>query len=156
MAAMPPALSPEQVIARFDDVIRLPADALVAAAPELGEELLLLGESVLESWLVAHNRQPTEARVEGFRLLGLHRRAAKGDPSFNACRETCRELVYYRNLVQAGPGHPDVAQRLRLEAMVARHLALFVSSKLEVAGFGEFCCSSRPLHAQDASSAESD
>jgi hypothetical protein len=29
--------------------------------------------------------------------------------------------------------------------MVARHLALFVGGKLEVAGLGEFCCASRPL-----------
>jgi hypothetical protein len=30
--------------------------------------------------------------------------------------------------------------------MVAKHLALFVGGKLETAGLGEFCCSSRPLH----------
>jgi hypothetical protein len=83
--------------------------------------------------------------VEGFRLLGLHRAGAKGDPSFNACRETCRELVYHRNLVRLDPANADTVRRLRLGAMVAKHLSLFVGGKLETAGLGEFCCSSRPL-----------
>jgi ferredoxin len=53
--------------------------------------------------------------------------------------------LYHRNLVCLDSVHPDTARRLRLAAMVARHLALFVGGKLEVAGLGEFCCSSRPL-----------
>ena len=48
------------------------------------------------------------------------------------------------------PAHPDTARRLRLGAMVARHLALFIGGKLEVAGLGEFCCSSRPLRQREA------
>ena len=54
---------------------------------------------------------PTRARVEGFRLLALHRQGAQGDPSFNACRETCRELVYHHNLVRARAGPSRAARR---------------------------------------------
>jgi hypothetical protein len=36
--------------------------------------------------------------------------------------------------------------------MVARHLALFVGGKLEVAGLGEFCCASTPVRAAEAPS----
>ena len=55
-------------------------------------------------------RRPT-ATVEGFRLLALHRQGARGDPSFNACRETCRELVYHRNCVlPRAPDADDVAR----------------------------------------------
>ena len=93
---------------------------------------------------------PTASKVEGFRLLALQRQGARGDASFNACRETCRELVYHRNLVRLDPAHVDTARRLRLGAMVARHLALFIGGKLEVAGLGEFCCSSRPLRQSEA------
>jgi len=32
-------------------------------------------------------------------------------------------------------------------AMIAMHLYLFVSGKLQSAELGEFCCSSRPLRA---------
>jgi hypothetical protein len=110
-------------------------------------ELLAAGEAILEHWLEAHGRVPTDTTREGFRLLALHRQAARDDPTFNACRETCRELVYHHNLVLDDPAHPDAARRLRLGARVARHLLLFVAGKLEVAGLGDFCCAARPLRA---------
>jgi hypothetical protein len=34
-----------------------------------------------------------------------------------------------------------------MAAMVANHLYLFVSGKMQVAELGDFCCSSKPLHA---------
>jgi hypothetical protein len=136
----------DAVAARLDAIIETGDATLADAAPELATELLELGEAVLVRWLAAHGAVPTWRSVEGFRLLALHRQAARGEPSFNACRETCRELVYHHNLIRLEPTHADVARRIRLGAMVARHLALFVGGKLEVAGLGEFCCSSRPLH----------
>jgi len=135
----------DDVIARLDALIAAPDATLLAAAPELADELVALGETILQAWLAAHDATPTTRTVEGFRLLALQRQGARGDASFNACRETCRELVYHRNLVCLEPAHPQTARRLRLAAMVARHLALFIGGKLEVAGLGEFCCSSRPL-----------
>lgn len=110
-------------------------------------ELLHLGEEILEHWIAAHDETPTDQTREGFRLLALHRQGAKGTPSFNACRETCRELVYHHNLITLEPDHPETAQRLAMAAMVANHLFLFVSGKMQVDQLGEFCCSSRPLHA---------
>lgn len=111
-------------------------------------ELLALGEQVLEHWVTARGGTPTRRAREGFRLLALHRQGARGEPAFNACRETCRELVYHYNLITMQPDHPETPQRLRLAAMVALHLYFFVGGKMEVAGLGEFCCSSRPLRAQ--------
>jgi len=63
------------------------------------DELLLLSEEVIEHWIVARADTPGDEKREGFRLLGLHRQGAKGDPSFNACRETCREIIYHYNLI---------------------------------------------------------
>lgn len=140
----------EDIAARLDWMIASPDATLVAAAPELADELLAGGEAIIEIWLSAHDAMPTTRTVEGFRLLALQRQGARGDASFNACRETCRELVYHRNLVRLEPTHTDTARRLRLGAMVARHLALFIGGKLEVAGLGEFCCSSRPLRQREA------
>jgi hypothetical protein len=134
---------------RLDTIIALPDAALAASAEDLAAELLAIGETALESWLTAKGRTPTDAKVEGFRLLALHRQGARGDPSFNACRETCRELAYAYNCVLAAPSGPDALRRLRLGAMVARHLVLFIDGKLETAGLGEFCCSARPLRARD-------
>ncbi len=135
---------------RLDTIIALPDAALAASAEDIAAELLAIGETALESWLTAQGKTPTDGHVEGFRLLALHRQGARGDPSFNACRETCRELAYAFNCVAAAPTGPDAPRRLRLGAMVARHLVLFIDGKLETAGLGEFCCSARPLRAQDS------
>jgi len=139
----------DSILAAIDEMAEMSGDALAVAAPAVATRLLGLGEANLEIWLLAHGREPTSAKVEGFRLLALHRQAARGEPSFNACRETCRELVYRYNLVVLDPVHAETADRLRLAAMVARHLALFIGGKLEVAGLGDFCCSSRPLRQAD-------
>lgn len=134
-------------------LVSLPAiEARIAAHmnggdPAAADDLLALGEQVLEAWIAARGEAPTAAVKEGFRLLALHAQGARGEPSFNACRETCRELVYHRNLVASDPAHPETAQRVALAAMVAMHLYLFVSGKMEVAGLGDFCCAARPLRA---------
>lgn len=119
-------------------------DALAAAA-DAPQRLLGLAEEVLEQWVVARGLEPTTETSEGFRLLALHRQGARGVPSFNACRETCREIAYHHNLLVAEPGHALAARRRLMMAMLAKHLALFVSGKMEIEGLGEFCCAARPL-----------
>ena len=118
-----------------------PLDDGAAAA----ERLLALAERVLECWIEARGAAPTAATREGFRLLALHRQGAQDVPSFNACRETCREIVYHHNLVTAEPADARSAQRQRMMAMLVRHLALFVDGKMQVEQLGDFCCASRPL-----------
>ena len=127
-------------------------EAPAAAAPpaERARAYLSAGEAVLENWLIAHEREPTDGAVEGFRLLALHRQGAKGDPSFNACRETCRELVYHHNVILSAPESAEAASRAVMMRFVLNHLYLFVAGKLEEAGLGEFCCSSRALRTQSA------
>jgi len=121
-----------------------------ALAPEAATELLELGEEVLGHWVAAKGLEPTHDVREGFRLLALHRQGCADEPSFNACRETCRELVYHYNLVTLEPQHPDTVQRLRMMALVANHLFLFVAGKLQVRELGDFCCASRPLRQEAA------
>jgi hypothetical protein len=127
------------------DAFQPSADGQAAA-----QRLLALAESVLEQWVAARGQAPTTAEKEGFRLLALHRKGAAGVPSFNACRETCREIAYHYNVLTL---EPDAAPGVRAQAMMAmlvKHLALFVSGKLEVEGLGEFCCASRPLRTEPA------
>lgn len=108
-------------------------------------ELLQLGEETLEHWLRARNITPTEHKREGFRLLALHRQGAQGEPSFNACRETCRELVYHYNLLTLNSGDGGRGHLAQMMALVANHLFLFVSGKMETQQLGDFCCASKPL-----------
>jgi hypothetical protein len=126
-------------------------DLPVSAEPvEAARALLADAEAVLEHWVTARGETPTADTREGFRLLALHRQGARGEPSFNACRETCREIAYHYNLIHAEPASAAAAQASRMMAMLVRHLTLFVSGKLQVAGLGEFCCSSRPLRIESA------
>jgi hypothetical protein len=109
-------------------------------------ELLAAAEEVLELWIKARGEVPTGETSEGFRLLALHRQGARGVPSFNACRETCREIAYHYNLL----GESQEKHRQVMMEMLVRHLELFVRGKLEVNGLGEFCCASRPLRQESA------
>ncbi len=111
----------------------------------LADELLGLGEQIMEHWLRAKGQVPTTEKREGFRLLALHRQGCIGDPSFHACRESCRELVYYRNLLHGAPEHAEVNSRWAMARAVALHLCLFVGGKMQDPKLGDFCCSSRPL-----------
>ncbi len=128
-------------------------DAPPSTADILGaaENLLRASEEVIEHWITARGEVPTDDQREGFRLLALHRQGAKGDPSFNACRETCREVVYHYNLVTMEPEHSDITDRLYMMGLVSKHLYLFISGKLQVAGLGEFCCSSKPIRSASES-----
>jgi hypothetical protein len=142
---------------RLDDLTGnpVPGTDLIESVPGTGFpaealELLVLGEEILEHWLAAKGLEPTLEKREGFRLLALHRQGTTGDPSFNACRETCRELVYHYNLLTMDPQHEDDPRRLRMMALVANHLRLFVVGKMQVAGLGDFCCSSRPVREEAA------
>ena len=114
--------------------------------PQAGaSDLLALAEEVLEHWITAKGGVPTDDEREGFRLLALHRQGAKGDPSFNACRETCREVAYHYNLIKLQPDATEITDRLQMMMMVSSHLYLFISGKMQVAQLGDFCCSSRPI-----------
>jgi hypothetical protein len=105
------------------------------------QALLARAEGVLEEWVRARGEAPTQETVETFRLLALHRQGARGAPSFNACRETCREIAYHFNLL--GASQDEKTQRMM--QMLVTHLELFVRGKMQVEGLGEFCCASRPL-----------
>jgi hypothetical protein len=122
-------------------------EQLVSGSPQPADaaEMLLLGEDILQHWLLAHGMEPTREEREGFRLLALHRQGAQGQPSFNACRETCRELVYHYNLLTLQPDDENAQRNATMMALVANHLFLFVSGKLEFEQLGDFCCASRPL-----------
>ena len=122
--------------------------AIAGAHAAAAERLLALAEAVLEHWVAARGGDPTGEQVEGFRLLALHRQGARGVPSFNACRETCREIAYHYNLLRLEPDAGQDERRRRMMVMLTMHLALFVSGKMQIEGLGEFCCASRPLRTE--------
>jgi len=133
-----------------ETVHSMPSDQLGQDPELIRHRLLEAAETVMETWIEAHAGVPTQDTYEGFRLLALHRQIAREDPSFNACRESCRELVYQCNVAETESVLKAKAQRLRMAATVLAHLALFIDGKLENARLGEFCCSARPIRSRDA------
>ncbi len=127
------------------DLIEVQIEGAVTPA-----SLLAASERILENWLEAKGKTPTQRTRESFRLLALHRQGAMGEPSFNACRETCREIAYHYNLLKDGGPDHGAPRTLAAMVMVTRHLMLFVRGKMEVAGLGEFCCAAKPIRANDA------
>jgi hypothetical protein len=122
--------------------------AQAVPAHDEARRFLGLAEEALECWIAARGETPTAEAREGFRLLALHHQGAQGVPSFNACRETCREIAYHYNLItSAASGH--AARDVAMMGMLARHLVLFVGGKMQLDGLGEFCCASKPIR-QDA------
>ncbi len=131
-------------------------EAAAACPRALSRDVYLnLGENVLEAWIEARDQTPTTDKKEGFRLLALHRQGAKGDPSFNACRETCREIAY-RYVCHAqdyppdGDANTDRDKQLELLWHLTNHLYLFVSGKMQTEELGEFCCSSKSIRLETA------
>lgn len=147
-------LSIAEIEAACDALDLLPDEDLAADPAARAAELLAMGEDVIAAWIAARGEMPTDDRSEGFRLLALHKQGSRGTPSFNACRETCRELVYHHNLVLGDPDGQATARNLRMATMIARHLALFVGGKLVADGLGEFCCSSRPVRQAETAATE--
>ncbi len=115
--------------------------------------LLALSEAVLELWIAGRSETPTQESREGFRLLALHRQGAQDLPSFNACRETCREIAYHYNLTQSCDA-PLIDRNTRMMALVVKHLLLFVSGKMQSERLGEFCCASKPLRQNEVMPAQ--
>ena len=135
----------DELLARLDQIENLEGMVALENARDLSVELLGLGETVLKFWAISRDEVPTTEKKEGFVILALHKQGAKGEPSFNACRETCREIVFQHNVIMQAVEPKVTLNALRLQIMVVRHLALFVSGKLEVAGLGEFCCASKSI-----------
>jgi len=139
----------DELLDRLEEIEAMDEADLLVRAKERAEELLELGETCLRFWIIARGGIPTSAKKEGFSILALHRQGAKGEPSFNACRESCREAVYQYNVILQNDDNEQTLRALRLQIMVVRHLALFISGKLEVSGLGDFCCASKPIRQKD-------
>ena len=140
------AAAPGQDVRSIESIASgIDAAAALDDPAQAAARLLALSEEVLERWIVARGETPTSEWREQFRLLALHHQGTRETPSFNACRETCREIAYHYNLLCGEPHDARRAQRQRMMGLLVRHLALFVSGKMEVEKLGEFCCASRPL-----------
>ncbi len=62
-------------------------------------------------------------------FLDLFKVLVKGDPTWNAIRDNCRELVYYRNCINMGreDALPKVPEKMAVRT--ARHVYLYIKTR---------------------------
>jgi len=62
-------------------------------------------------------------------VLAAFKVLVKGDPTWNAIRDNCRELVYYRNCMDAGRSDalPKVPEKMAVRT--ARHIYLYMRTR---------------------------
>lgn len=62
-------------------------------------------------------------------LLDVFKALVKGEPSWNAIRDNCRELVYYRNCIASG--REDALPRVpeKMAVRTARHVVLYIRTR---------------------------
>ena len=98
------------------------ADSLV----EVLEPAIALVVRTLRAQLESEGKP---APAEGADVLEVWRSLVKGDPSWNAIRDNCRELVFYRNCLAAGRADALPPAPHRMAVRTARHILLYVRSR---------------------------
>jgi hypothetical protein len=69
-------------------------------------------------------------------ILDAWQALVKGEPTWNAIRDNCRELVYYRNCLAAGRRDALPAAAERMAVRTARHVLLYIRTRASREGWG--------------------
>jgi hypothetical protein len=121
---------PDETLARIEqDIAAL--EAAARATDALGEVLepaIALVARTLRARLDADGKP---APADDADLLEVWRALVKGDPTWNAIRDNCRELVFYRNCLALGrtDALPPAPHRMALRTV--RHVFLYVRSRAQ-------------------------
>jgi hypothetical protein len=98
-------------------------------AEALGEQLepaIALVARMMRAWLENAGRAQPPADAD---LLEVWKALVKGDPTWNAIRDNCRELVYYRNCLALGRTDALPTLPHRMAVRTARHIYLYIRSR---------------------------
>jgi hypothetical protein len=98
-------------------------------AEALGEQLepaIALVAQMMRAWLENAGRAQPTADAD---VLEVWKALVKGDPTWNAIRDNCRELVYYRNCLALGRTDALPALPHRMAMRTARHIYLYIRSR---------------------------
>lgn len=123
-------------MARIDAAIaqweqRFAASKPLALEPALAASMRAALD-LIRAYLVAEGKKVLPATdsdlLEAFKIL------ARGDPSWNAVRDTLRELVYYQNCLRAGRRDALPVMPEKMAIRLARHLYLYVTTRCQREG----------------------
>jgi len=91
------------------------------------EQSITLIQDLIAAYLVEEGKKPipdsTADLLEVFKVL------VKGEPSWHAIRDNCRELVYYRNCInmEQRDALPPVPEKMAVR--IARHVYLYIRTR---------------------------
>ena len=121
---------PDETLDRIEQDIAV----LEAAARERGalgevlEPAIALVARTLRARLDADGKP---APADDADVLDVWRALVKGDPTWNAIRDNCRELVFYRNCLALGRTDALPPAPHRMAVRTARHILLYVRSRTQ-------------------------
>lgn len=105
---------------RVADGQALPLATTVAQATDLVQRLLA-------AYVVDGGRKTVPAT--GTDLLAVFKVLVKGEPTWNAIRDNCRELVYYGNCINMGREDALPAAAEKMAVRTVRHIFLYVRTR---------------------------
>ncbi len=120
-----------QVFAEADDAlsVREAAIARGEALPltETVDAAIALTQRLVAAYVAAAGIKASPAAEAG--ILEAFKVLAKGEPDWNAIRDNCRELVYYRNCINMGrrDALPKVPEKMAVRT--ARHVYLYIKTR---------------------------
>ena len=91
---------------------------------EVLEPAMRLASDIMCAYIEAAGEKTAPAQDAD--LLETWRLLVKGDPTWNAIRDNCRELVFYRNCIAGGREDALPAVPARMAVRLVRHIYLYV------------------------------
>lgn len=103
------------------------ADGVVLPLAPVVEETTALVQRLLTAYVTEEGRKA--APYADADLLATFKVLVKGEPTWNAIRDNCRELVYYCNCIKMGREDALPAAAEKMAVRTARHIFLYVRTR---------------------------
>jgi hypothetical protein len=106
---------------------KIAAAVALPLAPTLDHATMLVKRLLVACIADEGKKRIPDAAAED--ILDVFKVLVKGEPTWNAIRDNCRELVYYRNCINMGrqDALPAVAEKMVVRT--ARHIYLYMKTR---------------------------
>jgi len=103
------------------------AASTVQDLPELLAPSIGIVTGLMRAYIEAEGTKPVPEETTD--ILDVWKVLVKGDPTWNAIRDNCRELVYYRNCLAESRGDALPAAPQKMAVRTARHIYLYIRTR---------------------------
>lgn len=117
------------------DIDALLAEATSASPPPVADVVARATGLARRTILACLEGQPGRPQpAADADLLAVWKVLVKGEPSWHAIRDNCRELVYYGNCIATGRTDALPGAAGRMAARTARHIFLYTTTRVRQQG----------------------